>query len=88
MFELELEKAVLEVKNRNAKRVVIQLPDGLKAKSNLVADTIEKETGAEVLIWLNSCYGACDLPLGLEVLNIDLMIQWGHNRYHKVQEMW
>ena len=85
-YDLELEKVIEEIKNRNAKQVLIQLPDGLKRNSNEVIDYIEKNTDAKAFLWLTSCFGACDLPLGLDILKIDLMIQFGHNRYWKTQE--
>ncbi len=86
MFDLDLERVIGEIKLRKAERVLLQLPDGLKMKAKEVADAITKETQAETLIWLGSCFGSCDVPLGLEPLKVDLMIQWGHNRFHK--EKW
>lgn len=83
MYKLELEKVVSKIKEQKAKQVAIQLPDGLKHKSGEVADFIEKNTNAEVFILFGSCFGACDLPLGLDTLNIDLIIQWGHNKFNK-----
>ena len=86
MYKLELDKAINEIIKRNAKQVLIQLPDGLKNKANKVVDFIEENTDAKVFIWFGSCFGACDLPLNTNLLNIDLIIQWGHNRFNK--EMW
>jgi 2-(3-amino-3-carboxypropyl)histidine synthase len=77
-YDLELNKAVAEIKNTKAKTVCIQLPDGLKAKADEIVTFLEQETGAQVLIWLNSCYGACDWPLGLDV---DILIAWGHSAW-------
>ncbi len=73
-YELELERAVKEIKKQKAKTVCIQLPDGLKPKAKEICDKIKKETAAEVLIWAGSCFGACDVPK----LDVDLLIQWGH----------
>ena len=83
MYKLELNKIIEEIKTKNAKQVLIQLPDGMKHKSNQVADFIEEHTDANAFIWLGTCFGACDLPLGLSLLKIDLIIQWGHNRFNK-----
>ncbi len=83
MYNLELERVISEIKRRKPKQVLLQLPDGLKQKAGMIADTIEEKTDAQVFILFGSCYGACDLPLGLDVLKIDLMIQWGHNRFYK-----
>ncbi len=77
-YDLELEKAVSEIKKQNAKTVLIQLPDGLKPKAKEIADIIESKTKAKVIIWLGSCYGACDTP---EICGIDLLIQWGHSQW-------
>lgn len=78
MYNLELEKAIKEIRKQKAKTVCIQLPDGLKPKAKEIADKIEKETKAKVIIWLNSCFGSCDVP---NLKNIDLLIQWGHNKW-------
>ncbi|MBW2988297.1 hypothetical protein DRJ48_05330 [Candidatus Woesearchaeota archaeon] len=77
-LDLELDKAIKLVKKHRAKRVMLQLPDGLKPRAKEIADAIESNTGARVLIWGGSCFGACDIPQGLNVLNIDLLIQFGH----------
>ncbi|RLE45885.1 hypothetical protein DRJ22_03355 [Candidatus Woesearchaeota archaeon] len=78
-YKLELDKAVKEIKKQKARKILIQLPDGLKPKAKEITDEIRKKTNAEVLIWLGSCYGACDLPLHAEKAGVDLLIQWGHS---------
>ncbi len=77
-YDLELNKAIQEIKNAKAKTVCIQLPDGLKPKADEITVKLEQETGAQILIWLNSCYGACDWPMGLDV---DMLIAWGHSTW-------
>jgi len=77
---LELDRVVKEIKKIKAKRVCIQLPDGLKPEADKIQEKIEKDTDAEVLIWLGSCYGACDTP-NLDDLKVDLLIQWGHSEW-------
>ena len=88
MFRLELDKVVEEIKTRKAKKVLIQLPDGLKTKTAVIVDHIESNTDAKCFIWFSSCFGACDIPLGLGPLGIDLMIPFGHNKYNKTNEEW
>ena len=80
-YELELEKAINEIKKQKARRVVIQLPDGMKPLADEIASELEEKTGANVMIWLGTCFGACDVPQGLEKLGIDLLIQWGHSEW-------
>ena len=86
MYKLELDKLISTIKQQKAKQVLIQLPDGMKHKADLVVDAVEESTNAKAFIWLGSCYGSCDLPLGMDILNIDLVVQWGHNKFNK--EMW
>jgi 2-(3-amino-3-carboxypropyl)histidine synthase len=78
-YNLELEKAVKEIKKSKAKLVCIQLPDGLKQRATEISEFIEKNSSAKVLIWFGTCFGACDTPsLPKEV---DLLIQWGHSAW-------
>ena len=81
-YDLELNKAIEEIKKSNTKLVCIQLPDGLKPKAKEIQQHIEKDTSASVMIWLGSCYGACDIPK-VEKLGVDLLIQWGHSEFIK-----
>lgn len=80
-YDLELERAVMEIKKAKAKRVCIQLPDGLKPKARDIADEISSKTNAEVTIWMGSCFGACDIPTGLERADVDMLIAWGHSEW-------
>ncbi|VVB83770.1 Putative diphthamide synthesis protein [uncultured archaeon] len=80
-YELELEKAINEIKKSRAKLVMLQFPDGLKIYATAIADYLKEKTKAEFLIWFGSCYGACDIPAEVGNLNpkVDLIIQFGHN---------
>ena len=80
-YDLELEKAITKIKDTGAKLVCIQLADGLKPQAQQKEETISKETGARVLIWLGSCYGGCDYPMQVKNLGVDLLIQWGHSEW-------
>ena len=81
-YDLELNKVVNNIKKSKAKLILLQFPDGLKKYATEIVDYLEgKIKGVEFLIWLGTCYGACDLPVGLDKLKskIDLTIQFGHN---------
>ena len=80
-FDLELTRVVSEIKSEKASCVCIQLPDGLKPEAKIISDEIRKETGATVIIWAGSCYGACDLPLEVERLGAQMLVQWGHAKW-------
>ena len=78
-YDLELDKAVSEIRKQKAKKVCLQLPDGLKSRAAEIRKEIGKKTDAEIIIWLGSCYGACDIPTQAESLGVDLLIQFGHS---------
>ena len=83
MYDLELSRVVKEIQDKEAKLVCLQLPDGLKPKANEIEAEITAKTSAKVMIWLGSNFGACDIPLGLDRLGVDLVLCWGHNRFRK-----
>jgi 2-(3-amino-3-carboxypropyl)histidine synthase len=80
-YDLQIKKAISEIKKSKAKLVLLQFPDGLKLYAVSIVDYLREKTSSEFLIWFNSCYGACDFPIGIEKLKpkIDLIIQFGHN---------
>ena len=88
LYATEVEKAVERINKIAAKTVCIQLPDGMKPYAKEIEYEISQRTGARVLIWLGSNFGACDIPLGLSKMGVDLLISWGHNIFHKKQEGW
>ena len=80
-YNLELDKAIELVNKNKAKLIAIQLPDGLKPKAKEIVDAVQAGSSARVLIWGGSCYGGCDVPLGLEGLGVELLIQFGHSEF-------
>lgn len=83
-YNLELERVIKMIKKQKAKLVCLQFPEALKPLAPKVAREIEQATKAKCLIWLGSCYGACDTPF-LEHIKpkIDLLVQWGHAPFKK-----
>jgi 2-(3-amino-3-carboxypropyl)histidine synthase len=78
-YNLNIEEIAKKIKIKNAKRVLLQFPEGLKQYSTSITDYLEKKTNSEFFIWMGNCFGACDTPQGLDNMNIDLIIQIGHN---------
>lgn len=70
------------LKETNAKTVIVQIPEGLKDKTQFILD--ELSTSAEnIFMKMDPCYGACDLPLNdMKVLNADAVIHIGHAVIH------
>jgi 2-(3-amino-3-carboxypropyl)histidine synthase len=79
-YDFELERVVEEINKKKAKKVCIQLADGLKPHSRKIVDKLEENTQAKIFVWLGSCYGGCDVP---PLKNFDLLVQFGHNEYLK-----
>ncbi len=80
-YDLELNRVIRKIKSEKAKKVLLQFPEGLKPFSTIIAKYLEEKTKTTCLIWLGTCYGACDLPLGTDRLGIDLIIQFGHSSW-------
>ena len=87
-YDLELERVIARIKEKGYKRVLLQLPDGLKIHTQAVADELSARTGALVISWMGSNYGACDIPLGVNQLRIDAVIAVGHNVFLKNPKGW
>ena len=80
-YDMELDEVVRKIKVSKAKLVLIQFPDGLKIYATAIVDFLRERTKAEFLVFLGSCFGACDYPVGFEHLKpkIDLVVQFGHS---------
>lgn len=80
-YDLEIDRVIAQIKENNSKLVCIQLPDGLKPKSTEIVDKIKLAVNTEVIIWAGSNFGACDLPLEIEKLGVDLLVHFGHSEW-------
>lgn len=81
MYSLDIESVSEEIRRRNAKRVLLQLPDGLRAQAFKLVGAIKDRTGVDVLLSGDSCYGACDLAVSqAKAVQADLIIHYGHSQ--------
>ncbi|HMK95378.1 MAG TPA: diphthamide biosynthesis enzyme Dph2 [Candidatus Limnocylindrales bacterium] len=79
-FDFEEERIKQEITKLGAKRVLLQLPEGLKPEGLRLAKIVEK-IGALPIISADSCYGACDIAIDeAEDLGADLIVHFGHSR--------
>jgi 2-(3-amino-3-carboxypropyl)histidine synthase len=86
-FDFEEERIKQEIAKLGAKRVLLQLPEGLKPEGPRLAKIIEK-TGALPIISADPCYGACDLATAeAESLEIDLIVHFGHAKLVKHEQV-
>ncbi len=81
-------KIIREIKKSQAKKVLLQAPEGLKQKLLGLTEKIEKETKAIVIVSCDSCFGACDVPLAsIEMLKPDLAIHLGHEEMLEMKKV-
>jgi 2-(3-amino-3-carboxypropyl)histidine synthase len=86
-FDFEEERVKQKISEIGAKRVLIQLPEGLKNEAPRLSRVVEK-TGALPIISADPCYGACDLATAeAESLGADLIIHYGHVRMIKYEKV-
>ncbi|RJS79463.1 diphthamide biosynthesis enzyme Dph2 [Candidatus Bathyarchaeota archaeon] len=82
-YDFEDERVKQEIIKLGAKRVLIQLPEGLKPEAIHIAKIVE-EAGALPIISADPCYGACDLAtIDAQSLDADLIIHYGHSKLLK-----
>lgn len=78
-YFIDLEKAVKKINKNRYKRVLIQVPEGLKTHFLKFVEFLEEKTNASVIISADPCFGACDIPnYELKDLGVDFIIQIGH----------
>ena len=86
-FDFEEERIKQEIAKLDAKRVLLQLPEGLKPEAPKLAKIIEK-SGVLAIISADPCYGACDIALTeAESLGVDLIIHFGHAKMVKHEQV-
>jgi len=79
VFNIEEARLKQEIEKRGAKRVIIQLPEGLKPEGPRLAAVVE-EARALAIVSADPCYGACDLALQeAESLGADMIVHFGHS---------
>ncbi len=74
-----MDEIVQEVKRRGARRILVQIPYGLRREAFHIADQIRRQALAEVIVSANPCHGACDLATyEAERIGADLILHLGH----------
>src|SRR5881397_1518733 len=82
MFDLDDDRLLAEITGRGARRILIQLPDGLKNEGTRLAGLIRGKTGVDVFVSAVPAWGACDLSLDAAArLKADLLVHYGHNEF-------
>ncbi|KTG30762.1 diphthamide biosynthesis enzyme Dph2 [Haloferax profundi] len=79
-WDYELERIIDAIEERDAKRVGLQFPEGLKRRGPAVADDLRQLCDDDVTFMLSGqpCYGACDLDTYL-MRRTDVFVHFGHS---------
>ncbi|MBP1953422.1 2-(3-amino-3-carboxypropyl)histidine synthase [Halarchaeum rubridurum] len=79
-WDYELERIVEAVEERDAEKVGMQFPEGLKRRAPHVADDLREllPDGVRVMISGKPCYGACDLDTYM-MRRTDVFVHFGHS---------
>ncbi len=77
LYNVKIDNAIDKLKSMNAKKILLQLPDGLKPESFDIFNKFSEHFG--VVISSGAFYGACDIG-NMEVYNnVDCIVQFGHS---------
>lgn len=81
MLKLDLTNSTKELKKLHAKKIFLQIPEGLKTKTEGIVEELEGK-GFEVLIEMDSCFGACDVkPSEAKKMGCDAILHLGHTKF-------
>lgn len=79
-YNFELPKTIWRLRQMQAKRVALQMPEGLTMFAIQLCDIIERFTGADTVIMGDVTYGACCVDdFTAKALDVDLLVHYGHS---------
>ncbi|VVB79426.1 2-(3-amino-3-carboxypropyl)histidine synthase [uncultured archaeon] len=82
-LDFEEEKLFAELKKRKPKRILIQLPEGIKTKALDLQEKIEK-LGIEVIFSGETAWGGCCISINeAKKFDCDLIVHFGHAQFIK-----
>jgi 2-(3-amino-3-carboxypropyl)histidine synthase len=83
-LEFEKEKLIAELKERNPKKVLVQMAEGIKQNAPEISEWIEG-LGIECIFSGETCWGACSVAVQeAQALGVDLLVHFGHAEFIKV----
>lgn len=81
MLQLDLTNAIKDLKKIKAKNVFLQIPEGLKVKTEGIITELE-EKGFSVATSMDPCYGACDIKQSeAKQMGCDAILHLGHTKF-------
>ncbi|ANB14567.1 Dph1p [Sugiyamaella lignohabitans] len=79
-YNFEIHKTIWHIRKSNAKRVALQMPEGLLLYSCIISDILEQFCGVETVIMGDVTYGACCIDDFTALsLNCDFLVHYAHS---------
>ncbi|XP_040194303.1 2-(3-amino-3-carboxypropyl)histidine synthase subunit 1 [Rana temporaria] len=79
-YNFEIPKTIWRIQQTAAKRVALQMPEGLLMFACTIADIIERFTSAETVVMGDVTYGACCVDdYTARALGADFLVHYGHS---------
>ena len=79
-YNFEIHKTVWNIKKQNAKRVALQMPEGLLIYSLIIADILEQFCEVETIVMGDVSYGACCIDdYTARSLDCDFIVHYAHS---------
>ncbi|KAM9320295.1 2-(3-amino-3-carboxypropyl)histidine synthase subunit 1 [Gastrophryne carolinensis] len=79
-YNFEIPKTIWRIHQASAKRVALQMPEGLLMFACTIADIIERFTSAETVVMGDVTYGACCVDdYTARALGADFLVHYGHS---------
>ena len=82
MYDFEEERLLAELKKRKPKRILLQVPEGLKKEAVCLAELIQEKAKTQVVVSGEPLWGACDIAIGeAKIIKADLIVIYGNDQF-------
>jgi 2-(3-amino-3-carboxypropyl)histidine synthase len=79
-YNFEIPKTVWRIRQASARRISLQLPEGLQMFACSLVDIFQRFAGVEAIVQGDVVYGACCVDdLNADELGADLLVHYGHS---------
>lgn len=86
-YNFEVHKTVWHVQKNSARRVALQMPEGLLMFACMISDILESFCGCETVVMGDVTYGACCIDdYTARSLDCDMLVHYGHSCLVPVDE--
>ncbi|HMB46054.1 MAG TPA: diphthamide biosynthesis enzyme Dph2 [Candidatus Methanoperedens sp.] len=85
-FDFDLGRIKEIIKENHHRTVGLQFPEGFKRRAIMIAGELEDDTGSDIIISGNPCFGACDIDTTLAG-KVDVMFHFGHSKMGKFENV-